>query len=143
MLCEKCQQREATHHEFNVTVNCDERGVVPSASDTHTEGHLCDECYETSSPFAREVTAAWEAGCVYCGGEPIMTAPNLSSALLEEDKIVVLCERCGQEFFRCMNVKFPGLAEGSITPEQIAHLKATFSEIHEQMKKWVSERDGQ
>lgn len=39
-----------------------------------------------------------------------------------------------------MQMKVPGMRSGSITPEQAANLPTIFAELHEHMKKWVSER---
>jgi len=144
MLCENCHQREATHHEysFNFTADGSEHGSA-QLTDAPTESNLCDECFENCSPDARELTAAWKAGCTYCGGEPIMTTSDLSGVPRHEPKTTVLCERCSREFSRCLKLKFPGMADGSITPEQMASLKAIFSDIHDHMKKWVSERGAQ
>ena len=141
MLCENCHQREATHHEhiFNFTADGGEHGSAQLA-DAPSESNLCEVCFEDPSPDTREMTAAWKAGCSYCGGEPIMTMSNLSGVTSHERKTTVLCERCSREFSRCLKLKFPGVADDSITPEQMAGLKAIFSEIHDHLKKWVSER---
>jgi hypothetical protein len=141
MLCDKCQQREATHHVHHFTSHCDETGRATTADGSPAMSNLCNECFGDSSPSAREIKAAWAAGCFYCGGEPIMTAPDLSAAPRNEQKTTVLCEPCSGEFFRCAGIKFPGMADGSITPRQAANSMAVLSEIHEHMKKWVSERD--
>jgi hypothetical protein len=142
MLCENCRQREATHHETNITVICGESSISETAGNL-TKSDLCDVCFEASGPDARELMAAWKAGCAYCGGEPICTTPDLSAAGGDEHKTAVVCEACNRELSRCINLKLPGLAGRSITPEQTANLKAIFSEIHEHMKKWVSERGTQ
>ncbi len=142
MLCENCHQCEATHHEINITVICGESGTSETAGDP-TQSNLCDECFEDSSPDARELTSAWKAGCAYCGGESICTTPDLSAALRDEHKTAVLCERCSREFSRCLNLKLPGMADGSITPAQMGNLKTIFAEIHDHIKKWVSERGEQ
>jgi protein-arginine kinase activator protein McsA len=131
MLCEKCQEKEATvfnTHCTNVV------GEVPKTS------NLCSECWEASSPTAREIAAAWRAGCIYCGGEPFASAPDLSAGVSGTPKTCVLCRPCNQEFYEFINLKLPGLATGSFTPEQTANIHSIFAEVHEHMKKWASKR---
>ena len=131
MLCEKCQQREATCHMTFASGNIDE---VPTTAD------LCGECFEASSPLAREALAELRAGCCYCGGEPYCSCIDLSVALHRGPKTRVLCNPCSKEFYRVMRLKVPGMGRGIITPEQAANLPTIFAELHEHMKKWVSER---
>src|ERR1035441_396014 len=99
MLCDKCQQREATCHITNATSIA---GDVPTTSD------LCSECFETSSPIAREVATAWQAGCCYCGGEPYCGCPDLSVVLSGVHRRRAICRQCWQEFNRVMLLKLPG-----------------------------------
>ena len=131
MLCEKCQQREATYHVTNVTSGSDD---APTTSD------LCRECFEASSPAARELAIELQAGCCYCGGEPFCACPDLPAALSSGHRTRAICRLCWQEFSRVMSLKLPGMARGSITPEQAASLPAIFTELHEHMKKWISDR---
>jgi len=131
MLCEKCQQREATCHITNVTSGSDE---APTTSD------LCSECFEASSPAARDLAAEIQAGCCYCGGESFCACPDLAAALAGGHRTRAICKLCWQEFDRVMSSKIPSLGRGSITPKEAANLPAIFSEVHEHMKKWVSDR---
>jgi len=64
MLCENCQQREATHHETNITVVCGDSGTSETAG-ALTKSELCDVCFTASGPDARELMGAWKAGCAY------------------------------------------------------------------------------
>jgi len=134
MLCDKCQQREATRHITNVTSTA---GDVPTTRD------LCSECFETFSPITRDLAAELRAGCCYCGGEPYCACPDLAAALSGAHRTRAICSRCWQEFSRVMSVKLPGMGRGSIAPEQAANLPAIFTEVHEHMKKWVLDRGSQ
>jgi len=131
MLCEKCQQRDATCHITVATSNSDEE---PTTAD------LCSECFAASNPIGREVAAELRAGCCYCGGESYCACPDLPVALQGGHKTRAICNLCWQEFNRVMQMKVPGMRSGSITPEQAANLPTIFAELHEHMKKWVSER---
>ena len=131
MLCDKCQQREATRYITNVTSIA---GDVPTTSD------LCGECFETFSPTTRDLAAELRAGCCYCGGEPFCACPDLSVVLSGVHRTRAICKDCWQEFNRVMSVKLPGMRRGSVAPEEAANLPATFTELHEHIKKWVSER---
>jgi protein-arginine kinase activator protein McsA len=131
MLCAKCQQREATCHVNSFTFPAGEM----------TKSDLCEQCFEESTPYGAEVTAAFRSGCHYCGGEPVCSAPDLGAGDAGQ-KTVALCGSCNEELYRLVNLRFPGLMDGSITKEQIADPAAIFTEIHEHMKKWASDRRG-
>src|ERR1700722_552140 len=123
MLCDKCQQREATNHVFNFS---------NTAGDVPTTNNLCNECSEPSSPRDREMASAWQTGCSYCGGQPFSSHGG--------QKFTVLCRRCSQEYYRFIKHRLPRLGEGDLTREQIANLSVVLSEVHVHMKRWVLER---
>src|SRR5208282_6590816 len=134
MLCEKCQQREATCHVTSIT--CRDGDAPTTTDDTPTTTNLCSECFEASSPQAHEMEAAWRAGCCYCGGEPVSSSVDLSAAASGEHKYSALCGPCKREYSRLFELKFPGMATFSMTPEQMANLQsanipALFEEMHE------------
>jgi len=132
MLCDKCQQREATCYVFSFTFPA---GEAPATS------NLCSECFEASSPAShtQKVVAALRACCCYCGGEPVNTGPDLSAALSGKHKTAGLCGPCSHEFYRLVALKLPGLQSGWIDQEQNT-ITVVYAEIHEHMKKWVAER---
>jgi protein-arginine kinase activator protein McsA len=114
MLCEKCQQREATCHITNVQ------------GDSMAKSDLCEDCYRSSEVAESPI---FESKCTYCGGEGIfgtsISGPGREQAAL------TLCERCVDEYFSTMKEKMsPELPEEKL-----------LAEVDEHMKKWVKGRD--
>lgn len=132
MLCDKCQQREATCHVINFTAP---DGDAPGMS------NLCSECFESSSPvsFTQEVATALQGACCYCGGKPVNVGPDLSAALSGKHIMAALCGPCSSEFYRVLALKLPGLKAGWLGQDQNA-IAGVHAEMHEHMKKWVAER---
>lgn len=140
MLCDLCQEREATVH----TMRC-----TNIAGDVPKQQHLCDECFDASNPTqARELTRAFQAGCRYCGGEPYGGGGDPLAMLSGTHKMSFMCKPCTEEYFRFLRLRMPGFGSYTITKEQVAKIKtydipAIFTEAEEHMKKWVVDRGSQ
>lgn len=95
--------------------------------------------------MGRDLSATWEAGCNYCGGEPHIGGLDAFEALSGSSKIAVMCERCADEYFGFLNQTWPGFGEVTIMDKQIANINksdtaAVFREAEEHMSKWVAKR---
>ena len=141
MLCQECKQREAIRH-----INICSSG---SGDDVSKTVDLCGECFKTFNPaIARELAAAFEAGCKYCGGKPEIGGGDPLSTLNGIRKTRFLCESCSVEYFRFINRKLPGFGSAEVTEElkskiQGTDVQALFTGLEEHMKKWVSGKDSQ
>jgi hypothetical protein len=137
MLCNICQEREATVHTTIIS------------GDVLRKGDLCEECFKASNPTqAHELTTALKAGCQYCGGEPFTGSGHSLDGLSGTMKPSFMCKPCAQEYSRLLRLKMPGFGSDTLTKEQAAKLAqydfpAIFAEAEEHMKKWVAERDSQ
>ena len=115
MLCDSCQEREATVH----TTHCSN-----IAGDVPRQQHLCGECFEASNPTqARELAEALQAGCRYCGGEPYSGGNHSPGGLSGTMKLSFKCKPCAEEYFRFLRQKLPGFGEPDITTGQIAEMR--------------------
>ena len=126
MLCERCNQREATVHTTTV------------AGDNTKTVNLCAECFEGTDP---DMVSHFQEGCHYCGGEFNCTAPDLSAASFGKQKLWALCSRCAEEYYGYYNRKLPGLGAAKLTPEHVSQLPDFLAELDWHMKQWVSEKD--
>jgi protein-arginine kinase activator protein McsA len=134
MLCDICQEREATIHTTHIV------------DDVLRHGNLCDKCFEASKPAeARDLATALQAGCRYCGGEPYGGGDHPIARLSGVRKVSFMCKPCTEEYYRFLRQKWPGFGETTITSEQIAKIHTSdissiLIETEDHMKKWVSEK---
>ena len=139
MLCEKCNQREATIHITEVTIG---------AGGVSKKTNLCSECSESSGgpDEVRGLAAAWKnARCRHCGGEPSSGGHDPIAGLRGIRTMSFMCKSCAEEYHRFLRQKWPGFGDVTITDEQIAAIHATdkpavFRDAEEHMKKWVAKR---
>ncbi len=142
MLCDKCREREATVH----TTHC-----TDTADDVPTQQHLCDQCFQAVEPArASGLSAALQAGCRYCGGEPYAGGGSPFAGPGGAHGITFMCKRCTDEYYRLLDQKVPGFTEcaktATVTNDLISKLRASdmsaiFAEIEGHMRKWVAERE--
>ena len=131
MLCEKCQEREATCHITTID------GGISKSRD------LCSECCEAGSPEAREFAAAQrEARCEYCGGQTCAGGTDFLALVTGVQKMKFMCMPCSMEHNRYIRQRIPDASELS-QQEQFAALRTLSDEADKHMKRWVSERDPQ
>ena len=98
MLCEICQQREATVHETQI------------AGDVLKSRNLCEPCYQATEPAqATNLGEALKSGCRYCGGEPY--SGGGSSLPGRAGEISFMCKPCTEEYCRFLDSKIPGFNE--------------------------------
>lgn len=132
MLCDICQEREATIHNTHIV------GEVLRHS------NLCNKCFEDSKPTeARDFATALHAGCRFCGGEPYTGSSHSPDGLSNIRNLSFMCKRCAEEYFRFLRLKIPGFTSDTLTKEQAAKLAtydtaAIFTEAEEHMKKWLA-----
>jgi protein-arginine kinase activator protein McsA len=132
MLCEKCQQNEATCHIITI------EGDVSESKD------LCSECYEASSPEAGELASAQrEAQCEYCGGQPCAGGIDFLAMATGVQKFTFMCMPCTMEHNRYIRERLLPEASALSQHEQLAMLRTLNEEADNYMKKWVSERGPQ
>jgi protein-arginine kinase activator protein McsA len=128
MLCDSCHQREATCHVAGL--------------DDATQGRdLCPECFEASSPEAKEfVSAQREARCEYCGGEPCAGGTDFLSLVTGVQKLKFMCLPCSMEHNRYVQGQLRKGASGLSQEEQLTSLRQLNEEADQHMKQWVSGR---
>ena len=141
MLCDLCQKQEATVH----TTHC-----TNVAGDVPKQSHLCDECFEASNPpEAHGLTAAFEAGCRYCGSKADSGGFDPVAMLSGARRLSFTCKPCAEEYYRFLDQKLPGFVHcattATVTDELIAKMRtcdmsAILTELEDHMKKWVAER---
>jgi protein-arginine kinase activator protein McsA len=138
MLCEICQEREATVHNTEI------------AGDVLKTRDLCDQCFQATEPEqASGLGAALKAGCRYCGGEPYAGGGAPLPDPTGAREISFMCRPCWEEYYRFFDHKIPGFVEcartATVTDDLIAKMRAcdmsaVFAEIEVHMKTWVAQR---
>jgi protein-arginine kinase activator protein McsA len=138
MLCEICQEREATVHTTQI------------AGDVQKVRNLCDTCFQAAEPAqARGLAEALQAGCRYCGGEPYVGGGSHVPGSSGVREISFMCRPCTEEYYRFLDQRVPGFVEcartATVTDDLRARLRtsdlsAIFAEIEDHMKRWVAER---
>jgi protein-arginine kinase activator protein McsA len=139
MLCEICQQRDATVHQTQI------------AGDVQKSRNLCEQCFQTTEPAqASDLGAALKAGCRYCGGEPYAGGGSALPGQASVCAVSFMCKPCTEEYYRFLDSKIPGFVEcgrmATVTDDLIARMRACdmstiFADIEVHMKKWAAERD--
>jgi protein-arginine kinase activator protein McsA len=129
MLCESCHKNEATCHICTIV-----DGISQSTD-------LCIECYEASSPGARDLAAAQrDARCEYCGGQPCSGGTDIFAMVSGVQKLKFMCMPCSLEHNRYVQQQLHPDASGLSQHEQLAMLRKLDREADAHMKQWVSER---
>jgi protein-arginine kinase activator protein McsA len=141
MHCEICKKREATIH------------LDRTVSDVVEHNHFCEECFEASNAtMGRGLGAVWQAGCKYCGGEPVIGGLDAAAALSGASRMSVMCKPCADEFHRFLDEKWPSFSEcartATVTQELINSIKrrdtaAVIREAEEHMRKWIENRSSE
>ena len=132
MLCEKCQEREATCHRYKI------------CGDSTTVTNLCSECDEAGSPEARAIAEAGrKARCEYCGGQPCFGGPDMFAMMTGVEKLKFMCMPCSSEFQRYIQQQLQPDASDLSTPDELSLFRKIYEEADRHMKQWGSERDSQ
>ena len=136
MICENCQRNEATIH------------VCAIVDDISQSSDLCVECYEASSPEARESLAAQRnALCEYCGGQPCAGGTNFLALVTGVQKLKFMCMPCSMEHSRYVQQQLQQQLQQEISilsqHEQLILLRKLDEEADKHMRQWVSRRDAQ
>lgn len=131
MLCEGCQEREATGHSTLVI-----DGVARSFA-------LCDECMVPSAgPEAAEFFAAMKtARCIYCGGVACsggMDAPEITPG--GKPQMKYWCRQCMNEGSRYWQQLMHRLPQDLPREEQLAVGLTLLDELDRHMREWVAKR---
>jgi hypothetical protein len=139
MLCDACQKREATIHNTEID------------GDVTRHSNFCDSCFEASQPTeARDLTAALQNGCRFCGGEPYAGGHAPPTGLSGAFRMSFMCKPCTEEYYRLLDQKLPGFvacaSTATVSDELIAKvracgLSAVFTELENHMTKWVAEKN--
>lgn len=129
VLCEKCQENEATVHLTMV-------GDRLSQSKD-----LCEECYEATSPQFRALSAAQkDARCEYCGAQPCIYGSDILALATGVQKLKFMCTPCSIEYNRYIQDSLLGSPPGLSQREQVELIRKLDQETALHMKRWVSQR---
>lgn len=137
MLCEKCQEREATVYTTTII-----HGVM-------TTGSLCTECSEASpavhdryvAGLLRDLAAEAKTRiCKYCNGQPCVPTMDLLAGLSGEQRHNFLCMPCAKELARWLRQEFPGTMQITSPQERLAAWQTLDERADGHMKRWVSQR---
>lgn len=129
MLCNSCQQRQATCHITEIVDG------VEQARD------LCSECWEASSPIAEElVEAQRNARCEYCGGQPCAGGTDFLAILTGVQKQKWMCMPCSTEHDRFVQERMQHADSGWSQQRQIAWFRELDEKADKHMKLWVAEK---
>lgn len=141
MLCEKCQEREATVHMTRII-----NGVM-------TNSNLCTECTEASPAAHDREAAAWmrelatEAktkNCKYCGDQPCVPSPDFTAIIAGEQRHTFLCVPCSKELQRLIQQELPNIDQSTSQQKDISAMFQKLQEVADKhMKQWVSQRGEQ
>jgi hypothetical protein len=101
---------------------------------------VCSECFEASSPDAREFASAQrDARCEYCGGQPCAGGTDFFDMVMGVQKLKFMCIPCFTEHNRYLQEHLQQDASGLSREEQLALLRKLTEEADKHMKQWVSE----
>jgi protein-arginine kinase activator protein McsA len=129
MLCERCHKAEATSHVCTIV-----DGISRSSD-------LCSECYEASSPEARDFAAAQrESRCEYCGGQPCAGGTDTFALMMGIQKLKFMCMPCFMEHNRYTQQQLRPDASGLSQEEQLALIQKINRDADIYMKQWVLDR---
>jgi hypothetical protein len=130
MICENCQQHEATYH------------LTTIEGDAMEVAHLCLKCYEADSPEAKAAIAARDAHCEYCGGQPCVGGTDLHAALTGLRRLKLMCLPCSLEHLRYSQMQLPQLqrALGLAQPAKMALLGKLDKQADKHMEQWLAKR---
>ena len=132
MLCENCKRNEATCHVCTVV------GGVSQSRD------LCSECYEASSPEAREFSAAQrDARCEYCGGQPCAGGTDFMAMATGLPTLKFMCMPWSMEHNQYLQQQLQPLQQDASSlsqQEQLELLRQLNRQADAHMRQWVSER---
>ena len=132
MLCDSCHQRPATCH------------IVSIVDDVQQTRDLCEECWEASSPEAKELASAQrEARCEYCGGQPCAGGTDFLALGTGMQRMKFMCMPCTLECQRFTEEELPRVPGGLSPPEQLTSIRMLRDKVDEHMKQWVSGRDSE
>ena len=130
MLCDNCQQREATH-----CVNTVVDGVV-------TTKDLCAQCHAASSTEARDfIGQAENARCEYCGDGPCGGGTDFLALGTGVSKLKFMCMPCTLEHDRYVSGLLPQWlkdAADQSPPQQAAQLRQIIEKADQHMKQWLA-----
>jgi protein-arginine kinase activator protein McsA len=127
-ICEVCHERRATH--------------FVCYGGTGKSSHLCDECFESSTPpeVRQSAAAVRDAHCQYCGGQPCAGGTDflaLATGVLQDR---YMCMPCAMEYQRFVQQQLSPDDSGISQQEQLAVIQKLLDEADAHMKQWVSER---
>ena len=126
MLCESCQNNEATCH------------IITIDGDISKSRDLCSECHEAGSPEARDFSAAQrKAHCEYCGGQSCAGGTDFFAMVTGVQKF--MCMPCSMEHNRYIQQQMKRDVSGLSQHERLALLQMLNDEAHKHMMNWVSE----
>jgi DNA-directed RNA polymerase subunit RPC12/RpoP len=111
-----------------------------------TKSDLCNECFEASSPAAKELSSAARAArCQYCGGQPCAGGTDFMAMGTGIQRMKYMCMPCSMEYHRFVQRESRQLlAQGASNlsqMEQIAALQKVQEAAESHMKKWISNRE--
>jgi protein-arginine kinase activator protein McsA len=132
MLCEKCQEREAT---------CFVHAIADGVSKSRD---LCNECFEAESPEAKEHASVMSAArCQYCCGQPCAGGTDILALITGVQQMKYLCMTCSLEHGRFVQQQLKSASLNLSQQEQLAAIRMINIEADKHMEQWVSDRGSQ
>ena len=133
MLCEKCQERDATFHTTTII------GDVSKTTD------LCRECFESSgASFAKGLAQSLHGTrCQYCGAPATIGTMDHLALGTGEQHMMRFCNACSTEFNGYTMLALKQCPEGLSQQEQLEAMRQLREDAEQHMKQWVSKRQSQ
>ncbi len=106
----------------------------------HTR-NLCAECFEASSPDARQFASAQrDARCEYCGGQPCAGGTDFLAMVMGVQKLKFMCLPCSMEHNRYVQGHLREDTSRLSQQEQLDLLQELNKKADQHMRQWVSRR---
>ena len=129
MLCEQCQEREATNH------------ITSFIGDVkHTRG-VCNECLESSGTPEAECAASMRAArCDFCGAPANLGGTDHLALCVGEQRFSHQCFSCSEEFNRYTGAAMERMPGGLSQEQQLDAIRQLRQDADRHMRDWLSRR---
>jgi protein-arginine kinase activator protein McsA len=129
MLCQQCQQREATNH------------ITSIRDDVQEFRDLCNECLESSDTPVRDIAASMrDARCTFCGAPAKVGSMDSLSLCVGEQRTTHFCFRCSEEHHRFTIAALEQVLDGLSQEQQLDVLRRLRQDAERHMRDWLSRR---
>lgn len=126
MLCNICNQREATIH------------VTTIVGESMVRRDLCSECQGKVSPEDGEFEETQRhARCEYCGGQPCAGGTDFMALTLGVQKLKFMCMRCSTEYARFVGELLSQCVRPEQPEDQLVLIEQSRRQAEDHMRRWV------